>query len=156
GALKLARACADRYPQYADSRIALSRLMWRSGDISGGFEKLKSGYQLSSWDWCNVVGKEFVEEFSNKPDDVMLQNLKELVKERVNPNALVCAAGDLGKAGKYQLGFELLDAMSKVNIADQDMFVTAYEYLRKIKSKEEALKWADSQFPARLRGGVSR
>jgi hypothetical protein len=46
--------------------------------------------------------------------------------------------------------------MSKVNIGDQDTFVTAYEYMRKNKSKEEALKWADSLFPARQRGGLSR
>jgi tetratricopeptide (TPR) repeat protein len=59
GALKLARAEAERYPQEADSRITLSRLMWRHGDIPGGMRELQSGYPIPYWDWCHVVGKRF-------------------------------------------------------------------------------------------------
>src|SRR5262249_49028435 len=137
GAIKLARACAERYPDSASSRIALSRLLWRDGKIAEGTQEIRSGYPISYWDWCHVVGEEFAEEFATHQKDTTMKAFGELISAKVPAIATSCAANSFADAGNFETAFAMLTEMNKHGTGDLRMFVDAYGYLRKSKGKEE-------------------
>lgn len=146
----MARAVVERYPDVTWTRMLLAEMYWRHGKHWDAAETLKSSpHKIGLTDWKFTIAPKFVRVFSDHTKHDTLTAFSALLSQNFDHLTLFLVVGEMAKAGKHDVAFDMLSQLHLPGIKQLAFYVHAYRYLTAWKGEEFALNWLREQIPPR-------
>ncbi len=130
-----------------ESRLTYAVILWTNDKYEEAAQVLQS-VPISTSDWCSRVAPYFVAAFSKKTERETEVALLKLQQQHVSKQNLVCFAREFATDGKYDRAFQASQKIQPAGVADMDVAIEAYGYLKKWQGESEAEKWINTVIPS--------
>ncbi len=147
GALQLARAAAERYPDGIDSTSDLMQIMWNNSMNREAVSVLESyRYKLRAKDWCDTIATKFAKVFKDRPLEDTLSAFNDLTSsKRIEKQYIGCIPWRISFYGKNEAAYKMLLEKNNNKFTEWGDLTNAYSQLELYKGEKEAAQWLNSQ-----------
>jgi hypothetical protein len=149
--LALGRQIVQRYPDAAEHRAGVARLLWRADRDSEAALILGERHAGATLVWQNLFAPVFFDEFGGASPDRSIRAFRALTDQRLPFWSLEQVPKKFGRSGKSEHAFRLYEQLSGKGSWEYPWpKARAYEYLGKWKGEGEAQNWIVSHFDPKM------
>ena len=142
GAMKLAIAARDRYPDGHVPFAIIARLHWRQKEFAEAAGVLAEARVINRAQWDGDLASSFGRVFAEADPHLGQSAFAALQDRKINPLYLAALAKNVGSRGNHKLAFAMLSNISGANEADKaGIQIWAYDELAKTDGEAAAADW---------------
>ena len=155
-AKSIAEAALGRYPDSLYARETLVQIHWENGEYEDAAKLLHEAHPpISISDWQFEIGPLFYETFAELSHGETIAAFTAIKDRGIEPFTLSRLALPFGKAGHYEIAFDLMAPLEYSGPGVAALHSPTYGYLTELHGKEKALEWFKKKIPSHMLNATS-